>query len=75
MIHSASLVVTRTVLETNEVTHLRVGVDDLERLSNVALREVVVCVTRISEFGKLAAAAARMPNLECLEMDTIKAND
>ncbi|KAF4596973.1 hypothetical protein EYR40_007423 [Pleurotus pulmonarius] len=72
VIHTASLGKTRNVLETNRATHLRVGLDDLELLSDVALREVVVCVTRISEFGKLAEAAKRMPNMECLEMDTIK---
>ncbi|KAG9225224.1 hypothetical protein CCMSSC00406_0007055 [Pleurotus cornucopiae] len=69
VIDTSTLDVASTVFETNQITHIRAKLDDLERLNDVALSSIVVCVTRISEFRRLAAVAARMPNLECLEID------
>lgn len=60
----------KRLLKTHQVTHVKLLGEEFLQLNSAALRDVVVCVTRIAKLDELSAAVTRMPNLECLEMDT-----
>lgn len=69
---------TKTLVKTNQITRLYCQGEtlcDLECVNNEALRDVVVCIIRgYPKFeGQLSPAAIvlRMPNLECLEINTL----
>ncbi|KDQ25066.1 hypothetical protein PLEOSDRAFT_1107978 [Pleurotus ostreatus PC15] len=60
----------KRLLETHRVTHVKLLGEEFLQLDSAALRDVVVCVTRIAALKELSAAIIGMRNLECLEMDT-----
>lgn len=60
----------KRLLKTHQITHVKLLGEEFLQLNSAALRDVVVCVTRIAKLDELSAAVTRMPNLECLEMDT-----
>ncbi|KAF4604485.1 hypothetical protein EYR40_003259 [Pleurotus pulmonarius] len=69
ILHAMNSVAARRFLAGNQVTHLRLEQGDVHGLDDTLLRPVVVCITGHALFGSTSTAVARMPNLECLQID------
>lgn len=69
VLRTSTIGVAKRFREANQVTHLMLR-GGLMEFDAASFLNVVVCVIRSSPLREVSAAVARMPRLECLEIDT-----